>query len=65
MTEKINAPLTEQLDELTRLIQGWSSAEYPNLYPTMRTSASFNPTGDPLDTCGFENIVVATGSYTL
>ena len=39
------APLTDQLEYLTRLIQRMSAAQHPNKYPSAGTSASFSASG--------------------
>ena len=39
------APLTDQLEDLTRLIKRMSGAQHPNKYPRAGTSASFSASG--------------------
>ena len=43
------APLTRQLEDLTRLIQGMFTAHRSNLFPRESTSASFSATGPSPD----------------
>ena len=43
------APLTKQLDYLTRLIQGMKTVVHSTLYPKAGTSAFFKPTGYKFD----------------
>ena len=39
------APLTKQLEDMTRLIQGMTTAQNPTSHPRAGTSASFSATG--------------------
>ena len=44
------APLTKQLEELTQLIQGMTTAQHPTSYSRAITRASFSAAGDQRDT---------------